>query len=91
MVLENHVGSIVHSAPVDCIMNAANEDLKHRGGVACVIADACGAELVEESEPLVVDKGRLKVTQCAFTKAGNLSASVGCVISISFVLCSAAT
>ncbi|KAL5021577.1 hypothetical protein ScPMuIL_000732 [Solemya velum] len=58
--------------PVDCIVNAANENLQHVGGVAWVIAKAAGPDFDKESFDYVRDHGNLSVgTSCA-TGAGCL-------------------
>ncbi|KAL5021578.1 hypothetical protein ScPMuIL_000733 [Solemya velum] len=58
--------------PVDCIVNAANENLQHGGGVAWVIAKAAGPDFDKESFDYVRDHGNLPVgTSCA-TGAGCL-------------------
>ena len=60
-------------APVDVIVNAANEDLEHTGGVAKVIADAAGREFIRESEKYIKENGRLNVGASCITQGGNLS------------------
>lgn len=42
---------------VDCIVNAANEDLKHGGGLALSISKAAGEELTKDSIRIVDTKG----------------------------------
>lgn len=58
---------------VDCIVNAANADLQHGGGVAFFIAQAAGYELMSESDEYVRRNGPLAVGTCCTTKPGNLT------------------
>src|SRR5690606_7337792 len=53
---------------VDAIVNAANSQLMHAGGVAAVIARRAGTELIEDSKRIApVPLGQAKAT-----RAGNL-------------------
>ncbi len=54
----------------DVIVNAANTELKHGGGVALAIARAAGGELIRESEEI----GYVPIGEFAITTAGNLPA-----------------
>lgn len=45
--------------PVDAIVNAANKDLKHEGGVASKIAKAGGQDVKDESRNIVQQKGTI--------------------------------
>jgi len=54
----------------DVIVNAANTELKHGGGVARAIALKAGKELVEESKKI----GFCEIGEVAVTTAGNLKA-----------------
>ncbi|MCD6523286.1 MAG: macro domain-containing protein [Candidatus Diapherotrites archaeon] len=58
----------------DVIVNAANEYLQHKGGVALAIANKAGEDLIRESEEYVQKHGPLKTTGVAVTTAGNLNA-----------------
>lgn len=60
------------NADVDVIVNAANEDLRHYGGVAAIIADAAGQRLIDESNVCITRRGQLKVTDVATTSPGRL-------------------
>ncbi|KAL3865240.1 hypothetical protein ACJMK2_006855 [Sinanodonta woodiana] len=60
-------------APVDVIVNAANADLKHTGGVSKVIADAAGREFISESQTYIKENGNLNVGSSCITQGGNLS------------------
>lgn len=57
---------------VDCIVNAANKEMRHGGGVAKVIARAAGYELERDSRSYVNAHGDLSVGSCCSTSAGNL-------------------
>ena len=57
---------------VDCIVNAANKEMRHGGGVAKVIARAAGYELERDSRSYVNAFGDLRVGSCCSTSAGNL-------------------
>ncbi|TMK41861.1 MAG: hypothetical protein E6G56_03855 [Actinobacteria bacterium] len=56
------------AAPVDAIVNAANERLHHGGGLARAIASAAGPELVRESREI----GFVPTGQAVATTAGRL-------------------
>ncbi|KAK3610480.1 hypothetical protein CHS0354_016670 [Potamilus streckersoni] len=58
--------------PVDCIVNAANDRLQHGGGVARVIADAAGPELVKDGDAIIREKGMIPVGVQVTTTAGRL-------------------
>ena len=58
---------------VDGIVNAANEDLDHIGGLAKAISDAAGPEVQRESRLHVAMKGRVMTGQAVCLGAGNLS------------------
>jgi O-acetyl-ADP-ribose deacetylase len=55
---------------VDAIVNAANSDLKHGGGVAGAIVRKGGQIIQEESNSI----GYVPVGNCALTNGGNLKA-----------------
>ncbi|XP_078587612.1 uncharacterized protein LOC144868824 isoform X2 [Branchiostoma floridae x Branchiostoma japonicum] len=57
---------------VDVIVNAANEDLDHGGGVARAISKAGGPSVQRESRDYVRTHGRLSVTDTAVTSGGQL-------------------
>ncbi len=54
----------------DVIINAANTELIHGGGVALAIARAAGEELIKESKKI----GFVPIGDFAITSAGNLKA-----------------
>ncbi len=60
----------------DVIINAANTELKHDGGVARAIAQAAGNELTATSEEI----GYVPLGDFAVTLAGNLQAKEVCHI-----------
>ena len=65
-------GSIT-KLPVDCIVNAANENLSHGAGVAAAISRAAGPDFQQESDHKVQMHGRVPVTRCTKTSAGSLN------------------
>jgi O-acetyl-ADP-ribose deacetylase (regulator of RNase III) len=58
--------------PVDAIVNAANGQLAHGGGVAGAISRAAGAALDEESRAWVQAHGPVPTGSAAVTTAGKL-------------------
>jgi O-acetyl-ADP-ribose deacetylase (regulator of RNase III) len=78
LVVKVYEGSILH-LNVDCIVNAANENLMHGGGVADVISRAAGYDFQKESDGYIQNNGPLRVTECCTTSAGNLQ-QYKCVI-----------
>ncbi|XP_046569929.1 uncharacterized protein LOC124278256 [Haliotis rubra] len=61
----------ITTLPVDVIVNGANENLSHGGGVARAIAKAAGSMMENESQKVVASK-QIPVTELAVTTAGNL-------------------
>ncbi|XP_062611923.1 uncharacterized protein LOC134273729 [Saccostrea cucullata] len=59
-------------AKVECIVNSANENLMHGGGVASAISEAAGYEFDQESSDYVKKNGPLAVGKCCVTTAGKL-------------------
>ena len=57
---------------VDVIVNAANCDLQHVGGVAKAILDKGGRTIQEESWAITRKRGMLKDGEAVATKSGNL-------------------
>ncbi len=57
---------------VDVIVNAANKELMHHGGVAADIARAAGSTLQEESDAWVRQHGFVSHNQPAITSGGKL-------------------
>jgi len=60
-------GSVL-DAPADAIVNAANTELRHGGGVAAAIARAAGPDLESESRAV----GRCTLGEAVATTAGRL-------------------
>nr|XP_054360205.1 protein mono-ADP-ribosyltransferase PARP9 isoform X3 [Mirounga angustirostris] len=57
---------------VDAVVNAANEDLIHAGGLAKALVNAGGFEIQEESRRLVSRVGKIPTGKIVTTKAGRL-------------------
>ncbi|NXE09534.1 PAR14 polymerase, partial [Lophotis ruficrista] len=58
--------------PVDVVVNASNEDLKHIGGLAEALLRAAGPELQQECDELVRKNGRLQAGCAVITGPGKL-------------------
>ncbi|XP_030344136.1 protein mono-ADP-ribosyltransferase PARP14 isoform X2 [Strigops habroptila] len=58
--------------PVDVVVNASNEDLKHNGGLAWALLKAAGPELQQECDELVKKNGSLQPGCVVVTGAGKL-------------------
>jgi putative ATPase len=59
---------------VDAIVNAANPQLRHGGGVAAAIVRAGGATIQSESDDWVNNHGPVGIGSAAITSAGSLPA-----------------
>ncbi|XP_076580590.1 protein mono-ADP-ribosyltransferase PARP14-like [Chaetodon auriga] len=57
----------------DALVNAANEDLDHCGGVAAALSKAGGPQVQKESSILVKQTGRIPVGDVVVTTGGNLN------------------
>ncbi|XP_063285224.1 protein mono-ADP-ribosyltransferase PARP14 isoform X1 [Pelobates fuscus] len=57
---------------VDVIVNAANEDLKHVGGLALALLRAAGPKLQSDCDRIVMKEGTLSPGDSVITDAGNL-------------------
>ena len=66
------LGNIVHER-VDAIVNAANEDLKHIGGLAKGIVDNGGVTIQAESNRHVQTHGKVLTGSCVCLGAGKLA------------------
>ncbi|NWH33473.1 PAR14 polymerase, partial [Chloropsis hardwickii] len=60
------------SHPVDAVVNASNEDLRHIGGLAAALSRAAGPALQEECDELVRKLGNLQPGDAVITRAGKL-------------------
>ncbi|NXO14020.1 PAR14 polymerase, partial [Oriolus oriolus] len=58
--------------PVDVVVNASNENLKHIGGLAGALSRAAGPALQEECDELVRKQGNLQPGCAVITGAGKL-------------------
>lgn len=72
IIVKVYNGSIL-SLKVDCIVNAANAQLSHGGGVAEVISRAAGYRFQQESDDYIQQYGSLDVGTCCSTSAGDLN------------------
>lgn len=57
---------------VDVVVNAANEQLEHDGGVAAAIVRAGGPQIQEESDAWVREHGMVRTGRAAVTTAGAM-------------------
>ncbi|XP_075466029.1 protein mono-ADP-ribosyltransferase PARP14-like isoform X3 [Ascaphus truei] len=57
---------------VDVVVNAANEDLKHIGGLALALLQAAGPRLQTDCDRIVREQGTLSAGDSVITHAGNL-------------------
>jgi putative ATPase len=71
--LEIALGNLTQ-AKVDAIVNAANEYLKHGGGIAAGIVQAGGWSIQEESNDWVRKHGLVTHAEPAYTRGGKLPA-----------------
>ena len=71
LIIKVYTGSIT-KLNVDCIVNAANENLMHGGGVAAAISEAAGYEFDQESKKYIAYNGSIPVGSCCVTSAGKL-------------------
>jgi len=65
-------GNLLHEQDSECIVNAANENLKHFGGIAAEIARKAGPKLVEESDAIIQRQGIVQKGTAVMTTAGKL-------------------
>ncbi len=71
--IELMVGDIAAQS-IDVIVNAATAALIAGGGLAAALAEAAGAEYRHECAEFVRRHGRIAITECGITGAGELSA-----------------
>ncbi|GAA6082690.1 protein mono-ADP-ribosyltransferase PARP14 isoform X2 [Tachysurus ichikawai] len=57
---------------VDAVVNAANEDLKHIGGLALALLNAAGPSLQQSSDQYIAKRGKLVTGNAITTEAGHL-------------------
>ncbi|XP_017345057.1 protein mono-ADP-ribosyltransferase PARP14 [Ictalurus punctatus] len=57
---------------VDAVVSAANEDLKHNGGLALALLNAAGPSLQQSSDQYVAKHGKLLPGNAITTEAGHL-------------------
>ena len=65
----------ITSERVDVIVNAANEYLRHGGGVAAALASVGGEEFVADSDRWVSEHGPIRSGDAAVTVGGRLQAT----------------
>ncbi|XP_077306335.1 protein mono-ADP-ribosyltransferase PARP9-like [Lithobates pipiens] len=56
----------------DVVVNAANEDLDHAGGLARALVEAGGPVIEKESKDYIKSHGKIKTGECAVTRPGTL-------------------
>ncbi|XP_074949069.1 protein mono-ADP-ribosyltransferase PARP14 [Phalacrocorax aristotelis] len=71
VVVAVYKGNLCHY-PVDVVVNASNEELKHIGGLAEALLKAAGPELQKECDELVRKNGSLQPGCAVITGAGEL-------------------
>jgi len=60
----------------DAIVNAANENLQHGGGVAAALVRAGGYSIQQDSDDYIEKHGPLRVTEVIRTSQGSLNCKV---------------
>ena len=75
-IIEIHQGDILNH-PVDYLVNSANDELKHSGGLARAIVDKGGRKIQEDSSRALQDQGRAKLfpAEVVTTDGGSLMCS----------------
>lgn len=62
----------ITAAPVEAIVNPANEELQHGGGLAGIISRKAGPSLQRDSNAWIAEHGPISHTRPAYTEAGQL-------------------
>ncbi|KAM4626659.1 protein mono-ADP-ribosyltransferase PARP14-like [Discoglossus pictus] len=57
---------------VDVVVNAADKDLNHIGGLALALLNAAGPKLKSDCDRIIREEGKLEVGNAVITGAGNL-------------------
>ncbi|XP_041663634.1 poly(ADP-ribose) polymerase family member 14-related sequence 1 isoform X2 [Cheilinus undulatus] len=57
--------------PVDAVVNASNQDLKHSGGLSAALLKAAGPQLQVECDQRISLNGQLRFGDCVITGAGG--------------------
>ena len=60
----------------DALVNAANEDLDHHGGVAAALSKAGGPQVQKESHALVNQTGKIPTGEVVVTTGGDLNCKI---------------
>lgn len=75
------VGDLTEFNQAEVIVNAANEELKHKGGVAAAIARKGGPSIQQESDDYIKRNKKVATgTAVLFTETGNLPSSYKAII-----------
>ena len=77
-------GSIVHT-DVDFIVDSANEDLQPISGLAKLLADKAGPEMVKECKAFIATNKKLYTGHSMLTTSGNLNHFSGIELSIVYM------
>uniref|UniRef100_A0A3Q3M6T9 Poly [ADP-ribose] polymerase n=1 Tax=Mastacembelus armatus TaxID=205130 RepID=A0A3Q3M6T9_9TELE len=59
------------SYPVCAVINSANQDLKHKGGLAGALLNAAGQQMQDECDKIISSKRKLKPGECVISDAGG--------------------
>ena len=70
-IIEVHCGDILDH-PVDCLVNSANDELKHSGGLAKAIVDKGGESIQKECREYMRGKRKLMPSDVVITNSGSL-------------------
>ena len=70
-IIQVHQGDILEH-PADYLVNSANDELKHAGGLAKAIVDKGGQKIQHDCNRYLQDQGKLMPTDVFATGGGNL-------------------